>query len=167
MAQAKPLQDYLYLFMVVMHLTAMIGVDFVLFYPASLMEVPYSPFRLLVAYRNWYINTMSDPYYDIDTPGHFFEFLVYIELAIQFPLAIYMVPRLLDATLPGTVQLAGALYGVVTGLCTALVCNDMWFLGEEFISQSAKQTLFYGAYLPFAVFRMFPFLRLLPLLTEI
>ena len=167
MAPTKPLRDYLYLFMVVMHLTAMIGVDFVPFYPVSLMEIPYSPFRLLVAYRNWYIDTMSDPYYAIDTPGHFFEFLVYIELAIQFPLAIYMLPRLLNATLPGTVQLAGALYGVVTGLCTALVCNDMWFLGEEFISQTAKQTLLYGAYLPFAIFRTFDFSRRLLLLTEI
>ncbi|KAJ4158463.1 uncharacterized protein LMH87_008987 [Akanthomyces muscarius] len=153
MAPTKPYRDYLYVFMVVMHLTAMIGVDFVPFYPASLVEPPSSPFRLLVAYRNWYIRTMSDPYYGMDAPGHFFDFLVYIELVVQFPLALYMISGgLWETTLSGTVELAGALYGIVTGLCTALVCHDMWHLGPDTIDASAKQTLLYGAYLPFAIF---------------
>ncbi len=98
---------------------------------------------------------MSDPYYDMDAPGHFFDFLVYIELVVQFPLALYMISGgLWETTLSGTVELAGALYGIVTGLCTALVCHDMWHLGPDTIDASAKQTLLYGAYLPFAIFRM-------------
>ncbi|OAR00400.1 hypothetical protein LLEC1_01363 [Akanthomyces lecanii] len=153
MASTKPYRDYLYVFMVVMHLTAMIGVDFVPFYPTCLVEPPSSPFRLLVAYRSWYIRTMSDPYYDMHAPGHFFDLLVYVELAVQFPLALYIVPGLWAAALSGTVELAGALYGVVTGLCTAVVCHDMWHLGPDAVDPAAKQTLLYGAYLPFAIFR--------------
>lgn len=130
-----------------------IGVDFVPFYPAALTQPSFSPFRIFLAYRSWYIRTMSDPYYDISTPGHFFDFLVYVELLVQFPLALYIVGQLYHATLSSSAELAGAMYGVVTGLCTALVCNDLWHLGPDAITPDAKQTLLYSAYLPYAIFR--------------
>lgn len=125
------------------------------------MQLSYSPLRILLAYRNWYISTMSDPYYNMDIPGHFFDFLVYIELFIQFPLAVYILPRLFDTNLSGTVELAAGLYGVVTALCTALVCNDMLYLGPDIIDHASKQTLLFSAYLPFAIFGEFELLLLL------
>ncbi|CVK90788.1 uncharacterized protein FPRN_07212 [Fusarium proliferatum] len=152
MSTQKPFLDYLYLAVVVLHLTAMLGVDFVPFYPQSLCQPRGSPFHFLVIYRQWYITTMSDPYYDLDIPGHFFEFLVYVELIVQFPLALYLTYALLSKQrISGSAELAAVIYGVVTGLCTAIVCNDMWHLGPEAISHEAKQTLLFGAYLPYAV----------------
>ncbi|KAL5623654.1 hypothetical protein FOBRF1_002904 [Fusarium oxysporum] len=152
MSLHKSFLDYLYLFIVVLHLTAMLGVDFVPFYPQSLCQPRGSPFHFLVAYRQWYITTMSDPYYDLDIPGHFFEFLVYVELVVQFPLALYLTHALLSKQrISGSGELAAVVYGAVTGLCTAIVCNDMWHLGPEVITHEAKQTLLFGAYLPYAV----------------
>ncbi|KAF4970225.1 hypothetical protein FSARC_2690 [Fusarium sarcochroum] len=156
MSSRKPTRDYLYFLVVVLHLTAMLGVDFVPFYPQSLCQPSGSPFHFLVAYRQWYITTMSDPYYNLDTPGHFFEFLVYVELIVQFPLALYLTRGLLSKErLSGAGELATVVYGVVTGLCTAIVCNDMWHLGPEVITDEAKQMLLYGAYLPYAVIPVF------------
>ncbi|KAF4436828.1 hypothetical protein FACUT_6097 [Fusarium acutatum] len=152
MSPHKSLLDYLYLLIVILHLTAMLGVDFVPFYPQSLCQPHGSPFHFLVAYRQWYITTMSDPYYNLDIPGHFFEFLVYVELVVQFPLALYLTYVLLSKQQTSdSGELAGVVYGAVTGLCTAIVCNDMWHLGPEVIAHEAKQTLLFGAYLPYAV----------------
>lgn len=97
---------------------------------------------------------MADPYYHPDTPGTFFDFLVYVELIVQFPLALYLT-RVLFAGNPlsGAGELAANVYGIVTGLCTAIVCNDMWHLGPDIISPQAKQTLLFAAYLPYAVLR--------------
>lgn len=128
--------------------------DFVPFYPQSLCQPPGSPLHFLVAYREWYITTMADPYYHHDAPGHFFDFLVYVELAVQFPLALYLTHALLvKQSLSGPAELAGSVYGIVTGLCTGVVCHDMWYLGPEIISAEAKQTLLYAAYLPYFILR--------------
>ncbi|KAI1013304.1 hypothetical protein LB503_001372 [Fusarium chuoi] len=131
----------------------MLGIDFVPFYPQSLSQPRGSPFHFLVAFRQWYITTFSDPYYGINIPGHFFEFLVYVELVVQFPLAIYLTRALSSKRrMAGPAELAGVVYGAVVGLCTAVVCNDMWYLGPEVITREAKQTLL-GIYLPYAVIR--------------
>ncbi|RSL75720.1 hypothetical protein CEP51_010612 [Fusarium floridanum] len=152
MASPKPARDYVYLLVVLLHLSAMLGVDFVPFYPESLCQPPGSPFHFLVAYRQWYITTMSDPYYHIETPGHFFDFLVYVELLVQFPIALYLTRALLSKQrLSGPGELAASVYGIVTGLCTAVVCHNMYHLGPDVISHEAKQTLLYAAYLPYAV----------------
>ncbi|KAH7163353.1 transmembrane protein 6/97 [Dactylonectria estremocensis] len=152
MPSFKPRRDYLYLAVVVLHLTAMLGVDFVPFYPQSLCQPNDSPLHFLVSYRNWYITTMADPYYHHDTPGHFFDFLVWVELLVQFPLALYLTRTLFGKQqLNGAGELAANVYGIVTGLCTAVVCHDMWYLDPEIISYQAKQTLLFGAYLPYAV----------------
>ncbi|KAF5007887.1 hypothetical protein FDECE_5802 [Fusarium decemcellulare] len=152
MASNKPSRDYFYFLVVVMHLSAMLGVDFVPFYPESLCQPSGSPLHFLVAYRQWYITTMADPYYNLDAPGHFFDFLVYVELIVQFPLALYLTRALLSKQrLSGAGELAAIVYGIVTGLCTAIVCNDMWHLGPDVISHRSKQTLLFGAYLPYAI----------------
>lgn len=97
---------------------------------------------------------MSDPYYNITTPGHFFDFLVYIELIVQFPLALYLGwNSLTRRPRSGTEELAAAMYGATTGLCTAVVCHDMWHLGPEIIEPQAKRILLYLAYMPYAVIR--------------
>ncbi|KAF5626986.1 hypothetical protein F52700_8469 [Fusarium sp. NRRL 52700] len=151
MSPQKPLLDYLYLFTIVLHVAGMLGIDFIPFYPQSLCQPRSSPFHFLVTLRQWWITTMSDPYYDIDIPGHFFEFLVYVELVVQFPLALYLTRALLSKQrISGSAELAGVVYGAVTGLCTAVVCNDMWYLGPEVITPEAKKSLF-GAYFPYAV----------------
>ncbi|KAJ4266114.1 hypothetical protein NW762_004092 [Fusarium torreyae] len=156
MSSRKPLRDYLYFLIVVCHLTAMLGVDFVPFYPQSFCQPSGSPFHFLVAYREWYITTMSDPYYNLDTPGHFFDFLVYVELIVRFPLALHLTRALLyKQRLSGAGELGTVVYGAVTGLCTAIVCNDMWHLGPEVITREAKQILLFGAYLPYAVIPVF------------
>ncbi|KAM5367875.1 hypothetical protein ACJZ2D_009786 [Fusarium nematophilum] len=99
---------------------------------------------------------MADPYYHDLAPGHFFEFLVWVELLVQFPLALYLTRALFTGkSLSGAGELAGNVYGLVTGLCTALVCHDMWHLGVEVISPQAKQSLLFGAYLPYAVIPLF------------
>ncbi|KAF5565508.1 hypothetical protein FPHYL_4202 [Fusarium phyllophilum] len=131
----------------------MISIDFVPFYPQSLVQPRGSPFHFLVAFRLWYITTFSDPYYNIDIPGHFFEFLVYVELVVQFPLALYLTRALSSKQrLSGSAELAGVVYGAVVGLCTAIVFNDMWHLGPEVITREAKKTLL-GTYVPYAVIR--------------
>ncbi|KAF4983997.1 hypothetical protein FZEAL_702 [Fusarium zealandicum] len=159
MASQKPSRDYFYFLIVVMHLTAMLGVDFVTFYPQSLCQPTKSPLHFFVVYRQWYITTMADPYYNLEAPGHFFDFLVYIELVIQFPLALYLVRVLfLQQKLSGPGELAALVYGLTTGLCTAIVCHDMWYLGPELISHESKQTLLFGAYLPYAIIRCKRFL---------
>ncbi|KAH7171253.1 hypothetical protein EDB81DRAFT_851885 [Dactylonectria macrodidyma] len=95
---------------------------------------------------------MSDPYYRHDTPGHFFDFLVWVELLVQFPMALYLARALFGKQqLNSAGGLTANVYGIVTGLCTAVVCHDMWYLGPEIISHQAKQTLLFGAYLPYAV----------------
>jgi hypothetical protein len=97
---------------------------------------------------------MADPYYNHSSPGHFFDSLVYLELAIQFPFALYLTRRLVaKQPLSGAGELATLVYGLTTGLCTAVVCYNMWHLGPEIISPQAKQTLLFGAYLPYAVIR--------------
>lgn len=129
------------------------GVDFVPIYPQFLHQLPGSPMSYVVAYREWYIKTMADPYYTMDTPGHFFEFFVYIELLIQFPLALCLLYWLSTRSqLHGAGELGAVLYAMTTGLCTATVCNDMLYLGPEVISPEAKRTLF-AAYIPYAIIR--------------
>lgn len=124
------------------------------FYPKSLCQPTGSPLHFLVTYRNWYIRTMSDPYYHHNTAGHFFDFLVWVELLVQFPLALYLTRALLaKERLTGAGELAGNVYGITTGLCTAVVCHDMWYLGPEIITVEAKQVLLFAAYLPYAVLR--------------
>ena len=99
---------------------------------------------------------MSDPYYNIDIPGHFFDFMVYIELTVQFPLALYIVWSLFSRRyLSGEGEIAMVIYGTTTGICTAIVCNDMWHLGPEVITPAAKQMLLYAAYMPYAVIRKY------------
>ncbi|KAG4287383.1 hypothetical protein FPRO06_05035 [Fusarium proliferatum] len=151
MSPRKPFPDYVYLFIVALHLFAMLSIDFVPFYPQSLLQLRGSPFHFLVPFRQWYITAFSDPYYGIDNPGHFFEFLVYVELVVQLPLAIYLTRALLSKQgMSGSAELAGVVYGAVVSLCTAVVCNDMWYLGPDVITREAKQTLL-GTYLPYAV----------------
>ncbi|KAF5586074.1 hypothetical protein FPCIR_8094 [Fusarium pseudocircinatum] len=151
MSPRKPFLDYLYLFIVALHLFAMLAIDFVPFYPQSLLQPRGSPFHFLITFRQWYITTFSDPYYDIDVPGHFFEFLVHVELVVQFPLAIYLTRALSSKQrISGSAELAGVVYGAMVGLCTAIVFNDMWYLGPEAIAREAKQTLL-GTYLPYVV----------------
>lgn len=97
---------------------------------------------------------MADPYYHHKTPGHFFDFLVWVELFVQFPLALNLTRALVaKEPLTGADELIANAYGLVTGLCTAVVCHDMWYLGPEIISAQAKRTLLFGAYLPYAVLR--------------
>ncbi|KAH7154713.1 transmembrane protein 6/97 [Fusarium sp. MPI-SDFR-AT-0072] len=152
MSIVKPRRNFIYGALVILHLSAMLGVDFVPFYPESLCQPEGSPLHFLVTYRNWYITTMSDPYYNHKTPGHFFEFLVYVELVVQFPLALYLVGSLFSKQhLTGAAELGANVYGMVTGLCTAIVCHDLWYLGPDTISAQAKQTLLYAAYLPYAI----------------
>lgn len=129
------------------------GVDFVPFIPQVLRDSPNSPLYYLVLYRRWYIATMADPYYDMDTPGHFFDFFVYIELLIQFPFAVYLTHRLLtQKPLDGAGELATVVYGATTSLCTATVCHDMWHLGPEIVDQGSKRVLL-AAYVPYAIIR--------------
>ncbi|KAF5608144.1 hypothetical protein FPANT_594 [Fusarium pseudoanthophilum] len=151
MSPQKPFLDYVYLFTLALQLIAIVGIDAVPFYPQSLLQPRGSPFHFILAFRRWYITTFSDPYYDVDIPGHFFEFLVYVEVVVQFPLAIYLTRALLsEQRMSGSAELAGVVYGAVTALCTAVACNDMWYLGPEVITRDAKQTLL-GLYLPYAV----------------
>ncbi|KAH6871408.1 transmembrane protein 6/97 [Thelonectria olida] len=167
MSSCKPARDYLYWVVILMHLVAMLGVDFVPFYPQALCQPTNSPLHFLVVYRNWYIDTMADPYYNHSSPGHFFDFLVYVELSIQFPLALYLTRGLVvKQPLSGAGELATLVYSLTTGLCTAIVCYNMWHLGPETITSQAKQTLLFGAYLPYAIIPLFMaadmYLRLLP-----
>ena len=134
----------------------LVGVDFVPFYPRSWCEALGSPLRFIILYRQWYITIMSDPYYNIEVTGHFFDFLVYIELVFQFPLALFIVWSLLSQRfLSGAGELAVVIYGTATGICTAIVCHDMWHLGPDIMEPAAKQTLLYTAYMPYAVIRKF------------
>lgn len=148
----------------VLSLTHLAGVDFVPFYPQSWCEAPGSPLRFVTLYRQWYISTMSDPYYNIDVPGHFFDFLVYIELVLQFPSALFIVWSLFSRrSLSGAGELAVVIYGTATGICTAIVCHDMWHLGPEVIEPAAKQTLLYAAYMPYAVIRKYAHVAFAPI----
>ena len=95
---------------------------------------------------------MSDPYYEMNIPGHFFEFCTYIELLVEFPLAAYLLYALTSTKpLSGQGELAATVYALVSGLCTVIVCNDLFFLGPEVIGQKEKSNLLYQAYVPFAV----------------
>jgi hypothetical protein len=72
---------------------------------------------------------------------------------VQLPLAIYLTRALLSKQgMSGSAELAGVVYGAVVSLCTAVVCNDMWYLGPDVITREAKKTLL-GTYLPYAVIR--------------
>lgn len=106
----------------------------------------------LAAYRRWYITTMSDPYYDYAQPGHFFYFLIYVELAIQFPFAIYLVYRMAYSQRSSrAVELAGVVYGSITGLSTLLVCYDMWYMPDTILEEAKRKILFWQVYLPFGM----------------
>lgn len=98
---------------------------------------------------------MADPYYNMNSPGHFFDFFVYIELCFQFPLALCLTRGLFTKQpLSGAGELATVIYGAITSLCTATVCHDMWYLGSETISYESKKMLL-AAYMPYAIIRMY------------
>lgn len=95
---------------------------------------------------------MSDPYYEIAGPGHFFYFLLYVELVIQFPFAVYLLYSMASSKLSsGAAELAGVVYGSVVGLSTLLVCYDIWYLPEALLEVAKRDVLLWQVYLPFGV----------------
>lgn len=174
MATPKPWQDWVYLGIIVAQLAGMlckgthfvihsasltdryIVLDFVIFYPKHLHEKPSSPLYFLTSLRKLYTHHSGDPYAASPTSFPFFEAMTYIELASQFPLALYLTPRLWKTEgTDGRTELAALVFACVTATTTAICCFDLWHMTEAVLSKNVKVMLLTTEFGPYAVIRKF------------
>lgn len=83
--------------------------------------------------------------------------MFFIEIFVQFPLAIYIV-RNLAAKKPssGPVELAGLAYGCLTAMSSVACVAELLEMGPELVSEDHKRNLVWGTYFPYALIRKFP-----------
>lgn len=82
--------------------------------------------------------------------------MFFIEIFVQFPLAIYIV-RNLAAKKPssGPVELAGLVYGCLTAMSSVACIAELLEMGPELVSEEHKRNLVWGTYFPYALIRKF------------
>lgn len=100
-----------------------------------------------------YVAVSADPFARADHPP-WFRLLLYVEAAVQLPLAVYLVRRLASPRpSSGSAELAGLVFGCVTALAAAVCCFDLWHMGPGDVSPRDKAVLLGALYLPFVVVR--------------
>ncbi|KFH45318.1 hypothetical protein ACRE_038720 [Hapsidospora chrysogenum ATCC 11550] len=152
MALSQQCRDWAYLLVVGTQLFGMLVLDFVAFYPKFLWQAPSAPLHFLVTLRETYINYSGDPFFSASQHEPWFEAFVYIEIAAQFPLAVYLAYKLASArSTSGATELAALAFGCLTGMGSVVSCFHLWHLPEDVLGGQQKMMLLYGTYLPFAV----------------
>ncbi|KAI9896070.1 hypothetical protein N3K66_008970 [Trichothecium roseum] len=150
----------------------MLAMDLVPLYPKALYQSPSSPLHFLLDLRALYASLSHDPFFPPISPtssssssssshgGHepWFQSFVYLEAAVQFPLALYLVSTLASSSSSsGTAskavrtELAALVFGSVTGTTSVACVYHLWSLAEDVLDAGSKAMLVYGEYLPFAV----------------
>ena len=101
------------------------------------------------------MNLSGDPFFTHEQHDPWFQAFMYIELAAQFPLALYLVWRLVTGgkNTSAQTELAGLAFGCLTAMGSVTCCFHLWQLPEDAVTSQQKTMLFYGEYLPFAVIR--------------
>ena len=142
--------------------------DLVPLYPKALYQSPSSPLHFLLDLRALYTSLSHDPFCPpiSSSPstssshgGHepWFQSFVYLEAAVQFPLALYLVSTLASSSSSASnakavrTELAALVFGSVTGTTSVACVYHLWSLAEDVLDAGSKAMLVYGEYLPFAV----------------
>merc|ERR1712000_244615 len=156
MAISSAVRDGAYLLIVGAQLFGMIAMDLVPFYPKSLWEAPTSPLHPITFIRSTYVSFTGDPFFAHDIHEPWFQAFLYIEALVQLPLAVYLVYKLAGgrATSEAAKELAGLMFGCVTGMGSTTCCYYLSTLGDEMVTPAQKTMLFWGEYLPYAVIPM-------------
>ncbi|KAF4965452.1 hypothetical protein FSARC_6754 [Fusarium sarcochroum] len=151
MAQ-KLTRDWVYMAIVAVQLIGMILLDFTEFYPESLYISPTAPLHFLTVVRSTYVANTGDPFFGEKFNGAWFHGMFYVELFVQFPLAVYIVWTLASKKpSSGQTELAGLAFGCLTGMGSVACLAELQSMGPELVTDAHKLNLFWGTYLPFAI----------------
>ncbi|EWG46261.1 hypothetical protein FVEG_06810 [Fusarium verticillioides 7600] len=151
MAQ-KAARDWIYLVIISLQLIGMICLEFTEFYPDSIYSAPNAPLHFLVNVKEQYLSFSGDPFFGDKFHGAWFRSMFFIEIFVQFPLAIYIV-RNLAAKKPssGPAELAGLAYGCLTAMSSVACVAELLEMGPELVSEEHKRNLVWGTYFPYAL----------------
>ncbi|KAM0562376.1 hypothetical protein ACHAPJ_002066 [Fusarium lateritium] len=151
MAQ-KLRRDWVYMAIISVQLIGMILLDFTEFYPKSLYTSPTAPLHFLTVIRNIYVANSGDPFYGEKFSGAWLHSMFYVELFVQFPLAVYIVWTLASKKASsGQTELAGLAFGCLTAMGSVACLSELQSMGPELVADAHKRNLFWGTYLPFAI----------------
>ncbi|KAF4345014.1 hypothetical protein FBEOM_1094 [Fusarium beomiforme] len=151
MAQ-KPARDWIYLMIIGFQLVGMTLLEFADFYPDFIYSAPSAPLHFLVGVKETYNYYSGDPFFAGKFHGAWFRSFVYVEIFVQFPLAIYLA-RNLASKKPssGPVELAGLVYGCLAATSSIPCVAELLEMGPELVSADKKPNLIWGTYFPYAL----------------
>ncbi|KAF9784140.1 hypothetical protein IL306_008342 [Fusarium sp. DS 682] len=151
MAQ-KPARDWIYLIIISFQLFGMICLEFTEFYPDSIYSAPNAPLRFLVSIKETFLSFSGDPFFGDKFYAAWFRSFFYIEIFVQFPLAVY-IARNLATKKPssGPVELAGLVYGCLASMSSIACVAELLEMGPELVSEDKKPNLIWGTYFPYAL----------------
>ncbi|OAQ87410.1 NADH:flavin oxidoreductase/NADH oxidase [Purpureocillium lilacinum] len=155
---SKYRRDWAYLGIISIQLLGMIFLDLVAFYPKFLYARSSAPLHFLIAIRRLYIRNTGDPFFSV-TPtaaphSPWLQAFLWVELFVQFPLAVYLVWRLSSSRWRRTsvfVELAALVFSCLTFMGSVACCAELWSMSFIKLSAKKKSSLFWFTYLPFAI----------------
>ncbi|KAF5519751.1 putative membrane protein [Colletotrichum aenigma] len=153
-AYPKTWRDSAYLVISGIQLTAMLMVDLVPLYPASLYATPSSPLHFLQLLRDFYIKTYNDPFFVMshDNQPSWYKLFTYLEVFYQLPMTLWMVYRFSRGT--GTTvgfELAVLVFCVECALTTLTCIFDVSYWDPNLYSEAQKNVFIFNLYGPWVV----------------
>ncbi|KAK1845966.1 integral membrane protein [Colletotrichum chrysophilum] len=153
-AYPKTWRDSAYLVISGIQLTAMLMVDLVPLYPASLYATPSSPLHFLQLLRDFYIKTYNDPFFVMahDAQPSWYTLFTYLEVFYQLPMTLWMVYRFSRGT--GTTvsfELAVLVFCVECALTTLTCIFDVSYWDPNVYSEAQKNVFIFNLYGPWVV----------------
>lgn len=131
------------------------GFDAVPFYPVWLYQPPGAPLHALEQLRAWYVAAYNDPVVQPAKAPHYMGILFALEVALQFPVAVYYVVaaccRKTTTTVGPLLELVLLVYALETALSTVLVLDFVY--GLDPAAYPLKNVLLFQNYLPWFLAR--------------
>lgn len=131
------------------------GFDAVPFYPAWLYQPPGAPLHVLEQLRAWYVAAYDDPVVQPAKAPHYMGILFGLEVALQFPVAVYYVVaaccQKTTTTVGPLLELVLLVYALETALSTVLVLDFVYALDP--VAYPLKNVLLFQNYLPWFLAR--------------
>ncbi|KAF5668158.1 hypothetical protein FHETE_5424 [Fusarium heterosporum] len=148
----KPIRDWVYLAIIVPQIIGMLVLDFTEFYPTFLYGSPKAPLHFLTIIRNTYLSLSGDPFYGETFHGAWLHSMYYVELLVQFPLAVYVAWKLASKkSSDGATELAGLVFACLTAFGSVACVAELQSMGPELVSVEQKTNLVWGTYFPYAL----------------
>jgi hypothetical protein len=126
--------------------------DFLPLYPAFLWKDPSAPLHFIYTFNRFIVELSGDPFARSPSSYPWFEAMTLIELVSQFPLAVYLIYKMLQKRpIDAPAEVAGLAFGCLNFMGSTITTFELWHMLPATFAPGQQNKLIYTEFGPYAV----------------